>query len=423
LFARELGAPAVVLGVLAGLAPLTSVLQLVVARYAERIGYRNLMVKGWSSRVAILVFLVALPCVTPYIGKNVAVYALLVIMLVFTVSRASGMCSWLPWITAIVPRSLRGFYLSRDRTFISVASLTALAISGTILLGHTMLGYATIFFIGFASGLISLYFLNRIPEPPTSSDTPRSRDGIGWRSVLQDAGFRRLILFSASVQAVVAASGTFTVVFTREEVGIGDGPILWLTAGASLMGMLALTLLRHRADRTGSKPLLSLVLCWWVAYFLLWLLLSLHAIPVLAAPFLMFVAGFFGSTYDLALTRLLMNVAGDRPASAQYFALHSVLVSAVTGISPVVWGFLLDNLRSVQIVLAGVTLNRYAFLFGLQWLMLGLVALMLMRLKESNAQPVARVAAHAAYAAFVRVPVRAVTQVRPTLSRMIRRAR
>jgi MFS family permease len=420
LFARELGAPAVVLGILAGLAPLTSVLQLAVARYAERAGYRDLMVKGWSSRVAVLVFLVALPLVTPYIGNQAAIVALLAIMFVFTVSRAAGMVSWLPWITSIVPKSLRGFYLSRDRMFIGIASLTALTISGTILLGHSMWGYAAMFFIGFAAGVVSLYFLNRVPVPPAPNPSaPRASNGVQWRSVLQDKGFRRLVMFSMSVQAVVASSATFIVVFTREQVGIGDGPILWLTAGASLMGMLALTLLRHRADRVGSRPFLAFVFCWWVGYFALWFLLSIGGIPAFIAPMLLFVAGFFGSTYDLSLTRLLMNVAGDRPASAQYFALHSVVVSAVTGLSPIVWGFLLDNLRTVQITVAGVALNRYSYLFGLQWLMLAIVLVMLVRLKEPTSQPVARVA----YDAFARMRASMMTLVAPTLSRLIRRAR
>ena len=57
LFARELGAPAVVLGLLAGLAPLTSMLQLLVAPHAERIGYRRLLLSGWSARVTTLIFL------------------------------------------------------------------------------------------------------------------------------------------------------------------------------------------------------------------------------------------------------------------------------------------------------------------------------------------------------------------------------
>jgi MFS family permease len=416
LFARELGAPAVVLGILAGLSPLTSVLQLVVARYAERIGYRNLMVRGWSSRVAVLIFLVALPFATPYVGAGVAVYALLAIMLVFTVSRATAVCSWMPWITSIVPKPLRGFYLSRDRMSIAVATLSALAISGTVLLGHSMLGYATIFCLSFLMGLASLYFLRRIPEPPArpaAPTEPAASEGVSWRTVIADRGFRRLILFSVSVQAAVASTGTFIVVFTREQIGIADGPILWLTAGASLIGLLALTLLRHSADRSGSKPFLVFVFFWWMLYFTLWFLLALNGIPPFVAPLLLLVAGFFNSTYDLSLTRLLMNVAGDRPASAQYFALHSVVASVVNGVAPIVWGLLLDNFKSIQFAVAGMTLNRYALLFGMQLLMLGLVALMLSRLKETNAQPVGRVA----FDTFVRAPVRAFNSL------MARRAR
>jgi hypothetical protein len=69
LFARELGAPAVVLGLLAGLSPLTSLLQLFVAPHAERIGYRNLMVKGWTSRVMTLIFLALLPLAVGHLAQ------------------------------------------------------------------------------------------------------------------------------------------------------------------------------------------------------------------------------------------------------------------------------------------------------------------------------------------------------------------
>jgi len=131
------------------------------------------------------------------------------------------------------------------------------------------------------------------------------------------------------VQLVIAASSTFTVVFVRDHVGMGDGPILWLTAGAAILSMVAAQVLRVKADEVGSKPLLVFALCWWGIYFIVWLLLSVNGIPqpVLAVCLLMLANGFFAAVYDLALTRLLMNIAGDRPASAQYFALHSVVTS------------------------------------------------------------------------------------------------
>ena len=105
LFARELGAPAVVLGLLAGLSPLTSMLQLFVAPHAERIGYRNLMVKGWTSRVMTLIFLALLPLVIGRLPNSYTIGLLVLIMTAFTTLRGIATCSWLPWTASLVPRS------------------------------------------------------------------------------------------------------------------------------------------------------------------------------------------------------------------------------------------------------------------------------------------------------------------------------
>ena len=87
LFAREVGAPAVVLGLLAGLAPLTSTLQLLVAPHAEHIGYRNLMVKGWTGRVVTLIFLMVLPVAALWLPAPIVIVLLIVNLFVFTVLR------------------------------------------------------------------------------------------------------------------------------------------------------------------------------------------------------------------------------------------------------------------------------------------------------------------------------------------------
>lgn len=388
LFARELGAPAVVLGLLAGLAPLTSVLQLFVAPYAERIGYRNLMVKGWSARVGTLVFLTALPLAAGFLPASTVIAVLVLIMLAFTLMRGTATCAWLPWVTAIVPRSLRGLYLSRDRTFISLASVAALTVSGLFLFNHqSITAYSIVFGISFLGGVISLYFLNRIPEPVTAPATGQARLSVHWTSLLQDGAFVRLLIFSAMVQVWVASTATFVIVFVREQVQLVDGTILWLTAGASLVAILALRLLRDRVDRLGSRPFLGLVFLWWVVYYLLWFLMAAQWIGgvLILAPLLLLSAGFFGSIYDLALTRLLMNTVGDRPATTQYFALQSVIVSLLGGFAPILWGVLLDSLRGVHVSIGGSELNGFAIFFGLQVLLLTPVLIALTQVREASA--------------------------------------
>jgi len=388
LFARELGAPAVVLGVLAGLAPLTSVLQLLVAPHAERIGYRKLMVSGWSARVTMLIFLTLLPLTVAYWPPTVVIVLMILIMFAFTTLRGIATCAWMPWVTAIVPRSVRGAYLSRDRTFIGIASVGALTVAGLFLFDHdNMWAFSIVFGLSFVGGAASLYFLNRIPEPVGQPrvDAPLAR--LRWRDLLCDAPFLRLLTFAAVVQLCVLSTATFVTVFVREEVKIQDGLILWITAGAALVGIFGLRLLRSRVDGLGSRPFLGVVFLWWTIYYFAWFLLAAHLVAGawLLAPLLMMAAGFFASIYELSLTRLMMNTVGDRPGTTQFFALQSVIVSLLAGVAPILWGWMLDHVRSLQIVVGGLTLDGYAIFFGVQWLLLSAVFVALMQVREGNA--------------------------------------
>jgi len=388
LFARELGAPAVVLGLLAGLAPLTSVLQLAVAPHAERIGYRKLMVSGWSARVSMLIFLTLLPIAALWWRPAIVITALVLVMTAFTALRGVATCAWMPWITALVPRSVRGLYLSRDRTFIGLASVVALAVSGLFLFDRgNMWSFAIVFGLSFLGGATSLYFLNRIPEPEMTNRAVTPLVRLRWRDLLRDAAFVRLLSFAAVVQLCVLSTATFITVFVREEVRLQDGAILWITAGAALVGIFGLRLLRSRIDGLGSRPFLGVVFLWWTLYYFAWFLLATHLVggAQILAPLLMLAAGFFASIYELSLTRLMMNTVGDRPGTTQYFALQSVIVSLLAGLSPIMWGWMLDNLDNVRLVVGHVTLNSYAIFFGVQWLLLGVVLLALLPVKEGNA--------------------------------------
>lgn len=387
LFVRELGASSLVLGVLAGLAPLTSVLQLPMSRRVEQIGFRKLMLSGWSARTFLLLPLALLPLLVPsLIAPTTAIAAVLGIVLVFTTLRGLSMVSWLPWMSALVPRQMRGFYLSRDRLFLNVAVLIGLLLSGAILLNHGSLApYALVFGIGAAAAFASLFFLKRVPDP--SLDRPAtapSKANAPWLHLLAFMPFRKLVIYTSLIQIVTLGNAAFITVFARERAGLSDGVILWLTAGASFTGMVSLLWLRRRADRSGSKPFMWAALAWWAIAFGVWALLSTSEANQVApvAALLMVVGGFFTAGHEMALTRLLMNTVGAQPASAQFFALNSVVASLALGASPIVWGALLDALRGVQFSVLGLMCNNYTIFFALNALLLIAVGLMLQRLQE-----------------------------------------
>ena len=165
LFALHLQASATTIAILVGLTPILAMAQLPASRYAKDIGYRTLMMRGWSLRVFLILFLLTLSPLDLFLPSSTLVNLLLTIMFFFNLLRGVSTCAWLPWITSIVPESLRGHYLSRDKSSSNVARVVALFLSGTILTQWQGRGaYVLVFFIGFAAGAISLYFLNQIPE-------------------------------------------------------------------------------------------------------------------------------------------------------------------------------------------------------------------------------------------------------------------
>ena len=121
----------------------------------------------------------------------------------------------------------------------------------------------------------------------------------------------------------------------------------------------------------------------------------------------MLLAGFFGAIYDLSLTRLLMNTVGDRTHSTEYFALHSVLISLMVGISPILWGLLLDTLRKQQYTVGGMQLDGFAVFFALQWVCLGVVLLAFTQVREPSSTSTGTLL----YRVFVAAPTQRFTQL------------
>lgn len=380
LFARELGATASVLGLIVAFTPLLAMLQLIVAPYAARVGYRPVVMRGWSGRVATLVLMCILPWLAPLLSREVSILAIVASMFIFNLLRGYAAGSWLPWMTALIPRRSRASFLTRDRTFTALASVAALAVSGTILAGeHTALGYSVMFGLSFLAGGASLYFLNRIPRSPVvSGPVGRSiKPAVPWKSILRDRGFMTYAVFGFGVQLIAAAAATFVIVFAREEVGLADGLILQLAAIGQGVGMLALWYGRRRLDERGSKRYIGMALGWLVFYFAMWLAMAGRILPgaILIAPMLMAAHGFGAGLLDLASTRMLMNMGGDRSGSSQYFSIYQAGSNLASGLSPMLWGLALDAMR-------GGTLNRYAVFFCAEIALVVVMALVLTRVKE-----------------------------------------
>ncbi len=377
LFARELGASATILGLISALTPLFALLQLPMAGYAARVGYRTLMMRGWGGRVVTLVLLCLLPLAQPLLPKGVAISVLVASLLLFNLLRGFAAGSMAPWTAALVPRPSRARFITRDRTFTTGASILALVVSGVILSGeHTALAYSGMFTLAFVAGVASLFFLNRVPAAPVATGVSGRPDlaVLPWRAVLSDRSFMTYVAFGFGIQFVMAAAAPFGVIFLKDEVRMPDGLIIQLTAIAQAVGTLALWFGRSRIDEKGSKLFMKMALGWWVAYFLIWMTMASRSVAGLfaLAPIVIIVNGAAGGIYDLASTRLMMNMGGDRDGSAQYFAMFQTCVSLAAGTSPILWGVVLDTLGTGDP-------TRFVLFYAIEAALLALLGLFVLR--------------------------------------------
>src|SRR6266571_2155643 len=164
-YAKTLGASATVLGIIAGMMPLLVIFQIPAANYIERIGFKRFVYAGWGTRVAFIFAMALVPLTGGFLDAKNRLALMLALLFCFNLSRGISSCAWLPWITLLVPPSLRGKYLSRDAAVQSAGSFVTFLIAAACLAGQTRAWqFATLFAFSAVTGAVSLSFLKRIPD-------------------------------------------------------------------------------------------------------------------------------------------------------------------------------------------------------------------------------------------------------------------
>lgn len=367
LYAKTLGASATVLGIIAGMMPLLVIFQIPAASHVGRVGYKRFVYAGWGLRV---VFIAALG-VVPLLGALDATARLSLVLLVlfaFNLSRGISSCAWLPWITALVPEGVRGRYLARDAACVNLGSFVVIVLAA-LALGDEPAAwqFTALFVFSAAMGGLSLVFLKRIPDVEVPVEARRnSNEPVPWLAISQHPPFRKLLRVNVAWPLAVGGLGAFTTAWLKTQAGLGEGRILLVSSAAFLGGLSSLWLLGPRLDRLGSRPVMMFCMALWLVIVGGWGALAGRVlqptIPVLLG--LQFLMGLAAALVNMANVRLAMAII---PVMGRdhFFALFSVVGSLVMGLSPILWGVLIDGLRGLDAVWHGFAINRYSLFFAL----------------------------------------------------------
>jgi MFS family permease len=392
LFAKSLGASSFVLGTIAALTPLLNILQLLAARFLHRVGYKRFVLAGWGART-LFTFCIAVLPLLPGLSLSTRLGLLIAALFCFNLLRGFSAGAWLPWLTALVPASVRGRFLSRDNAFMHLGCLAALLLSAWVMTGSVEADeYAAVFGIGLLSALVSLGFVRLIPEAESAEERKQSGVPVPWSAMLRFPPFAKLLWFTTIYMTVIGSLGVFTVEYLVVRGKFSESMILLLSAWSFVGALAGLAITAPRLDATGSKPWLRHGLVIMALVIFGWFLLAsglLPGWPALVAA-LNFFGGVAGAIFGVANTRITM---GSVPAMGRnhFFALFTVVSGLGLGGAPMVWGAMLDTLGTLDVVLGAMTINRYSVYFAVLVVLAGLALRLIPGLHEGAVIEVAPV--------------------------------
>ncbi len=366
LYAKTLGASATVLGIIAGMMPLLVIFQIPAANYIHRVGFKRFVYAGWGTRVLFIFAMALVPLTRPFLEPQNRLALILTLLFCFNLSRGISSCAWLPWITLLVPPTLRGKYLSRDAAVQNSCSFLTFLVAAACLSGDTKpWQFSALFAFSAIMGAISLSFLKRIPDADMPAESGGSTTRVPWLAMIAHPPFKKLLWEVFGYSVAYGGMTAFTVAFLRTECRMPEGTILLVTSVSFLGGLSSLWFLGSRLDRLGSKPVLTFSFAAWCAVLAGWILLAGRAWPARLSILLLlqFLMGLLAALVQMSNTRLAMAVIPVMGRN-HFFAIYSVFNNVTLGVAPIAWGLMIDAVGSRAPVWLGLSWNQFTLFFA-----------------------------------------------------------
>lgn len=345
LYFQHLNASATIIALAASLTPVSNVLQIPAAHHVERIGYRRLVLSGWTARSFLVIAMAVLAFFSTRVTAALAIWIMLGLSVGYNLLRGISACALMPWFMHLVPEHKRGEFVARDQAGVAGAGLLCLLFCSTLFsLIQSALSFGFVFLLSAAAGFASLIFLRRIPDVPTGPGMAPTSP-VPWREIISYGPFARYLGYTVLVNLTLGAAAVFWVRYFRTSLHVSESKVLVVACATNGLLVLTLLLLASLADRVGAKRLLTFSGILFILHFIGWAMVAGRFLPFGYAVLLVQVTTLGAGTalWSLANIRCIMNIV-PKTGRAHFLALYSFTGGITYGLSPLLWGPILDRL-------------------------------------------------------------------------------
>ena len=217
-FALELGAPPVIIGLLAAIPFLAQISQLAAIALIERVRQRRKIVLLAVTVARTLILSLAL---VAFAERQLQLSLLVVIQAAISLSGAIAGCAFNAWVHEVVARERLGTLFSRRLFWSTVLSSLGALSAGYLVQAwppeDRLQAYAIAFVAAGAAGFMSSHYLLRVPEPPMRRTGPPLPLTELLRAPLVDADFRKVVAFMAAWNLASNIAAPFITVYLVQQ--------------------------------------------------------------------------------------------------------------------------------------------------------------------------------------------------------------
>lgn len=368
LLAQRWGAGKFYTGCLMSTMWLMSVMQLYMAPRVEYIGFRKLLLAGWTLRSIVLMGVCVLPFLATETNHTELLVITLVLITIYSFLRGLATTAYWPWIRMLIGPQWRGRYFSLEQSVCNVSIAAMMFFCGFVMFKRNLTDYqyGYLFVISGVAAWISIFFLRRVESPPPLTGRPKIEPILKWMPrVWAEKIFRHQLITVICFYGSIGAFPIYTRLLLRENFDLPERTIYFLDGFNTTAIVLSAWFWGILADRFGSRPIMSLATRVLMVLLVFWFCMTLGIIPqnaiVLGVFYTLYGIGFNG--FHISNQRLALNNAPKRfPVLA--VSTMQVFYSLSMGIGPIIWGGVLDLMKNVQWTIFGVVIDRYTIFYA-----------------------------------------------------------
>jgi MFS family permease len=347
LFAEQLGATPLQVGLAYSFVFVLTPIQIVSTALLPRYGFKAVMLGGWRTRsffLGVPAFLAAWMLFSPH-EQAWMVHALVGSVFFFCFFRSIGAASGISWFYAILPEKIRGRYFANDQFVSAVAGVgTLLASAALFVLLPVYLALLVQYGIALLGSTVSYYSLKKMPDAERPApisigkvlrDTPRH--------LFVASTFRRYVWLAVACAVVATPIPPFTAYYLKVGPKFTTGEIMLLEVCRYLGVMSAAWVIRRRIDITGARPFFILAVGLYAVVGVFWwfyLERGFGGVAGIAVAY--FLLGLGAATWAIANLNYLPKIVSAEERTL-VVSIHGAVVAFIAGWSPVIWGIFLKT--------------------------------------------------------------------------------